>query len=533
MQNTKPKMLIQQIILEGSPSEKRELYGFDQTTDRKTVLKKFKLFARGEYPRFFQFPAAPFHDEMAMNMIHSYYGNFPAYSNLVNFLNIAGRGLTKTSLAKLFVAFVLLNDRDFFRKYMKALTKDGKNSKQFVTDVYNLIVEVKPIYGDVFQQKAEIKREETMGSFTMATGVKLAAGTVGQTQRGHVQDAFRPDWIIFDDVEDRDSIRSSVITQGIMDKISEAIDGLAKGGSWLGLANYISDQGVIEWLKQKPNVYHTITPLAIEQGDGFTPIWPKRDTPADIQNIRDNAEDFYGEYLCDPSRSENKFFDLDRIKAALENCKPPIRTSAGVKYWANYLPNHRYGLGSDHSEGVGLDSNTFVMFDFNFGEQIVSYHSNIIGPDLAACEACRVGAEFGNCVYAPETNNKCGGTALAKAQELGYPNIYKQVEIGKRTQKTLNKLGWNSNGSTKYNMFYEFRTDWNDGKIKINDQDILREMKAYTNSDLQDIQAGLVTRHFDLLTATVIAWQMHKCAVANSEGSFENYKKLYRQYYGG
>lgn len=66
-------------------------------------------------------------------------------------------------------------------------------------------------------------------------------------------------------------------------------------------------------------------------------------------------------------------------------------------------------------------------------------------------------------------------------------------------------------------MFFEFRTDYNDGLVKIYDKNVLAEMKAYSNNDLNDVKAGLITRHFDLLTSCVICWQMRKYAVNKQE----------------
>lgn len=77
-------------------------------------------------------------------------------------------------------------------------------------------------------------------------------------------------------------------------------------------------------------------------------------------------------------------------------------------------------------------------------------------------------------------------------------------------------------------MFYEFRTDYNDGLIIIYDIEVLKEMKAYSNSDLSDSVVGLITRHFDLLTAVVIAWQMRKYAQQNS--GMKSYNANYKKY---
>ncbi len=512
----KSKEYIQNIVLNGSVAEKKELYGFDSQTNKRIILKKFKIFARGNYPRYFTAPQAKFHDDMIMDMIKSYYGE--------NRLNIAFRGSAKTTLKKLFDVFILLNDNDAHKKYIKVLTGDFKNATQVVTDVYNLIVELQDIYGNVFEKEGKIKREETRTSFTMKKGVKYAAGTVGQKQRGHGQDAYRPDWIWGDDLEDVMTIRSITITQGIIDSWGEAIDGLAKGGSYFVTANYISDQGTIEHIKRKPSVTERITPILEDK----KPTWEYYSLE-DIEQLKKDSNDFYGEYMCDPSRSVNKFFDIERIERDLKQASEPINISAGVKYWSNYKPHHRYGAGSDHSEGIGLDSNTLILFDFTTGEIVVTYANNEIAPDISAHEFARVGAEFGNCIYAPETNNKCGGTVITTLKQIDYPNIFMMESVGKIADKQTGKLGWETNSRTKYNMFHEFRTDYNDGLIKIPDKNVLREMKAYSNADLKEEKAGLITRHFDLLTAAVIAWQMRKHSV-QKESASKRYRENYNKY---
>lgn len=215
---------------------------------------------------------------------------------------------------------------------------------------------------------------------------------------------------------------------------------------------------------------------------------------------------------CDPARSSDKFFNIDKIDEDLKNCKPPIEESSGVKYWVKYVPHHRYGQGSDHSEGIGLDSNTLSVFDFNTGELVATYANNKISPDLSAHEFARVGREYGNCIYAPETNNRCGGIVITTLKTIGYPNLYKQRNDGKSMTAVSDKLGWDTNARTKTTMLMDFKRDYNDRLIKIYDENVLKEMRAYSNQDLAEEKVGLITRHFDLLMSVCIAWAMNKYA---------------------
>jgi len=527
MDKKKAQKTIEDIVVRGTREDKLVLFQFDQNTDKDIIRKKFKYFIRGNYPRYFkqnlEFIKSPdFHDDFIMDMINSYFGD--------NFLQTGFRGCAKTSLKKLFDTYVLLNDKSRYRRYMKVLTKDMKNSKQIVTDVYNLIVQVTDIYGDVFEKEGKMKREETMTSFTMRDGRKYSAGTVGQTQRGHVQDAYRPDWVWFEDVEDKETVRSAVQTQGIIERCGEAINGLSANGSYYVTGNYFNDQGTIQWFQNKESVTHRSTPIMRDINDPESCTWPEMFPYKKVMMIKSdceaNGDDFHGEFMDDPINASDRFFNLNKIEEDLKSVIPAARISAGVHYWGNYIPSHRYGLGSDHSEGVGLDANTACLFDFTTGELMASYANNKIGPDMATHEFARLGMEFGNCIYAPEVNHECGGAAITTLKMLGYPNIYQQEDPTKTKNNVLQKWGWSTNSKTKYNAFYEFRADYNEGHIKIYDERLLLEMKMYTTNDLKDNQAGLVTRHFDLLMAAVIAWQMRKYAQVKKS----NYRKAYQNY---
>jgi hypothetical protein len=495
---------IKKIVLEGTVEDKLHLYGFNGKTPEALVVEKFFIFARANFSRFFGSKSCEGHREAVLHFLRAYRGG-------EDYVVLAYRGFAKTALKKLFDVFVILNDGGKVRKYFKILCKDFKNSRAVVTDVYNLLLEMSWLYGDVFGSEAgdKRKREETMAGFVLADGRKYVAGTIGQTQRGHIQDAYRPDYVWFDDIEDRESIGSSSVTQANIGRMAEAIDGLAKGGQFVVTGNYISDQGAVQWFLNKPGVKRTIVPIVDDFGK---PTWPERYTVEDVEELKGKSDDFGGEFLCDPMRSTNKFFDLERVEGDMRGAKLRERESAGFRYWGKYQPHHKYGMASDHSDGIGKDSNALALFDFTTGELLVTYANNKISPDLAAFEFARIGGEFGNCLYGPEINAYCGGTVIATLKGLNYPSLFRHLTEDKSRLAYSNDFGWKTTSKTKRQAFFEFRRDYNDGKIKIYDVDVLKEMKGYTNSNLQDETVGLITRHFDLLMATVIAWQMHKYA---------------------
>jgi hypothetical protein len=499
---------------EGTPEEKLAFFAFEKDEPRAMIVFKFTYWVYRLYPRYLQSAPAPFHEQFAHHMLASYYAEN-------NYINLGFRGCAKTTYAKLFIAFALLNDMEHSRRYIKVLARNLGNSKQMVTDIFNLIVEVKPLYGNLFPKQKETKGEETMLVFTTVDGVKLMAGTVGMTQRGHVQDAYRPDWLVFDDVEDRESISSIAQTEATIWRIDEAIQGLAANGSYMVLGNYISEEGVIQWFLNKPNMI--VDKITIQDEEG-NPTWPERYDKEKIEKIKGDSDDFFGEYMCDPSRTDAAFFDRAMIDRDLAQCKQPSFEQNGVRYWGNYQPYHLYAIGADTSEGIGRDANTFALFNFGIHPDdpailTATYHNNNIPPDLFGSEVLwKVGEEFGDCLIAPEANNT-GHSTIAALR--GYPNIYVKREDSRRNVKVTEKLGWNTTRKSKPMMFFEFRDAYNQGKIKIYDKNVLKEMRSYTTMDLTDTKHGMVTRHFDLLIAVCIAYQMRKYAIITFNNDYQ------------
>lgn len=513
------KELIQDILLHGTNAEKLEVFQFN-TNDIKVVYNKWRYFQAYHFSRYFQSKPSPEHERLIKCYLKAYLG-IPITEDEVNFIIKGFRGSAKTALMKLTMAFVLTCDiREKPRMYNKVLSKDLKNAQQVVTDVYNMLVECRDLFGDMFEKEGDKKREERMGSFTLKNQVKFTAGTIGQTQRGHQQDAYRPDFIWFDDIEDRESIASTVVTQGIINKIEEALDGMSPDGNWVCTANYISEYGAVEHLASKDSCHEMILPIATDcvydeqKLVDCKPTWEARFPIEKIKEIQGDSQYWYSEYLCDPTREDDKFFNLDLIDKMMQEAKEPIRVEAGLKVWADFYQGHRYDVGADVAGGGGGDSSTIATFNLTTGELIATYHNNRIAPDLFAHEIARVGNKYGGCLVAPERNSI--GLSTVDTLKNIYNNIYQDRTIAVHSPTPKKTLGWHTNSKTKPDMFYKFRTAFNEGLITIYDKEVLREMKAYGFNDLET-KEPLPTRHFDLLTAVVIAWAIKDYAAPSKD----------------
>ena len=240
---------IKEILKSNDRNRIKPLFLFDLTIDTdEKIIFKFNLWSRNFFPRYFSSKDASFHKKIDLHNLQTYKGDIDSFTD------IAFRGAAKTARTKLFIAFCIQNDINHYRKYIKVLSADGTNSKQIVTDIYNMMVapRIIDIYPEIFE-KTTAKREETMGSFTTATGIKCVADTVGTDQRGALQDESRPDWILFEDFENRTTLRSAKKSLAIWDNMEEARTGLAKGGACIYNCNYISELGNVQRLVEKEN----------------------------------------------------------------------------------------------------------------------------------------------------------------------------------------------------------------------------------------------------------------------------------------
>ena len=492
-------MEIKEILKSNDYSKKKALFSFSNEQE-KIVLLKFNLWARHCFGKYFTSNDAPFHNDIDKNNLRAYRGE------IKSFTDIAFRDGAKTARTKLFVAFCIANDLNHFRRYFKVLAEDGTNSKQIVTDVYNMLIqsEVRKISPEIFR-KTNTKREETMSSFTTATGIKLIADTVGVDQRGALQEEARPDFIWFEDFENRKSLRSAVKTIAIWDNMEEARTGLSKDGACIYTCNYISEAGNVHKLVNKEDDRNIvlITPII---KDGVV-AWD-RYTVDDVERMKKEDDDFEGERLCEPSAGKDIYFDrqtLDKMDA-----RQPIKVSAEFKIFYKFNPSHRYGSGHDVAGGVGLDSSASVFIDFSTvpARVVGTFANNLIKPETFGDEVFREQEIFGGCISAVENNY--GTEAILKLKQLD-ANLYtwkkKDTEI---RDKVETEYGWNTNQLTKPKMMSALLKALEDGLLELCDKGLIAEAKSYTRNDLLEFvrDPRLTTRHFDLLIACAIAWQM-------------------------
>ena len=232
--------------------------------------------------------------------------------------------------------------------------------------------------------------------------------------------------------------------------------------------------------------------------------------------VKVQKEKMKREHPTDPDEaffvSGNKLFDSESIDRQLEKyAREPVDVRNGLQIFREYHRGHTYGLGADVSLGVGRDSSTAAIVDFDNGEVVATYRSSTIDPVLFAHEIKRFALEYGGCIAAPEANS-VGATTCVTLNNI-YPYIYTQVREGMLETVQTSKLGWLTTPGNKPRMMYQLAEAIEQEDLKVLDKVILMEARAFNKEDSLDVTvSAATTRHFDLLIACAIAWQMRAYA---------------------
>ncbi|MCB9809962.1 hypothetical protein H6771_03255 [Candidatus Peribacteria bacterium] len=211
-------------------------------------------------------------------------------------------------------------------------------------------------------------------------------------------------------------------------------------------------------------------------------------------------------------RDADQLFDPDAI--ALQTPREPEQiTLDGWYLYAEPERGHHYAMGVDVSEGIGKDSSAAVLWDMTSNAVVATYASNRITPDALAQVVARMGEQYHMALIGVERNNH-GHVTLSWLRD-SYPlsSIYMEVRSERAHDELTHRLGWQTSSVTKPKMFYDLSQSLSAQQgsphsLTINDERLLREMRSFGKQDVQVTEITQHTRHWDLLTACAIGWQM-------------------------
>lgn len=215
-------------------------------------------------------------------------------------------------------------------------------------------------------------------------------------------------------------------------------------------------------------------------------------------------------------------FDTNRIAKLLKNkFKEPLKEerltirnelrnwvrNGSLKIWQMPRAGMRYWIGVDVSEGVGLDSSTMFVMDRD-GNNVCTFKNNKIKPYEFADICNWIGKMYGKAHLVIEKAS--GGHSVI--ERLRYTHKYTNLAKYK-TYDEYNKIQWkwgfDTNAKTKGIAVNDAREWFDKGLIKINDKELLNEMKVFVINE--NGQMGAIDgAHDDLVSAMWLAIQGQK-----------------------
>lgn len=497
---------------------------------------EFMYFCKYYFPEFFTYRTPEFHFDGFYDL---------KFLNHKDLMWMWFRESAKTTIMKMYITYLICHKK---KNYVLYVCYDSDNAERNLFDIVLWLQTNKKLiqdYGQLFYDptgKEKSSKKKSIKEFITANNVKVEAISTQESVRGRVFGQFRPDFVVFDDFENEKTKDSFLITSKIQKMMDESRTGMASYGNICYLCNYISDVGSVQALLDSARSNPKLLVRRVDVVMNGEIMWPDKyvHMDADLQAANSGVVDpmrkkvsletkkrelndkgrpvFEQEMLNQPIVKGDRLFDVDLLKLKKEKDVRPAKDISGDwRFWADFVPSHRYGLGADVSEGVGRDSCTAVIIDFSTNPRasvVATFQSDRIAPDMFAYEIKRGGSRFGECIVAPEINNHGWGT-LTKLKEI-YRNIYEREEDREEyidSSKPALKLGWQTNKKTKPDMMYGLKSAIEDNLLEIPDENIFFEAMGYGRNDLQVIGAkDGMTKHFDLLIATAIAWQMNAYA---------------------
>lgn len=476
------------------------------------------------------------------------------------------RESAKTTIAKVYVVYCIAYRK---KRFINWDSYDKSNSEQALFDISTWLQTNKRLIADFGQlffedpkMSARYSRMKRVGEFITTNRVKVKAYTTQEGTRGRIFDRFRPDLYVVEDFETTKTVESAPTTAKIIRHIDELKSGLSVDGQVIFLGNYISEVGSVAQMLAEaaanPAAWR-VQQVAVEQ-DGEI-AWkdkyvrtneeaakinqhrPRKQWVVSLEQLRKdlNASGrkvYEAEMMNNPEAAGEPFFDRERIDRDIAKAKTRpalgvVKSIGGLSMFEPYAAKHRYAFGGDTAKGVGRDSCASVGIRFADGpaaaaKVVGTYSSATIAPDLFAYEMKAHGEAFGQCLLAPELNNT--GYATVTQLKLIYPErfIYRQVKEEQTGKQISKDLGWEATSANVASIYFAFRSAYENGELEVPSLALLLEMRTFTKRDLETAsrksEVEGVTRHFDLLRAACIAWEMRHYAILGGQA-----RKPYKQ----
>jgi len=284
------------------------------------------LFAVYYFTHYFFKPSADFHKLMAKDL------KFDGHKFL---MWVMFGESAKTTWAKIKVIHSICYG---LKKNIGWVSHDLKKSARQVMSIASELKGNKKLikdFGHLFWEDSNSlkkkSRSKTFTEFSTANDVLVKALSTQVSTRGDVQDQFRPDFYVIDDIENLKTARSVALTEGVILFLEELLRGVAVDCDILILANRVARNGSVTWLENRldQNPKAVIHEVKIYDKNGAI-VWPEKyvETNAEAEKINATIPNKKKHVV---SLEQKKFelgtigFNREMMNEPVDNAGSPVR----------------------------------------------------------------------------------------------------------------------------------------------------------------------------------------------------------------
>lgn len=281
------------------------------TSERDEIIVKLaknrRLAHRVLFPHRHKFPDAPFHGEM-VDDFHD--------TAIIKLVTEAFRGAAKSTIAE--EGFAI---RAGFREFKNGLFV-GASEDRAMERLESVKHEIE--HNEDFAEVVGDLKGSTWTGHKIVTrdDVCLQARGVGQSLRGLKHHQYRPDFVVIDDLEDKESVRSpSARADRLKWLFGTLIPACEPDAVIRFLGNRLDSEAVIVQVARDPEWQHRKYPIRFKDKDGnWQASWPGKFPLPWVEKSREEyrrlglLETWEQEYMCEAEAEEEKVFRADMLR---------------------------------------------------------------------------------------------------------------------------------------------------------------------------------------------------------------------------
>ena len=248
----------------------------DETPEQKEKrIKRLEgdpeAWAKYYFPSYTKLPLAPFHIKFGIEMITMLTGLL---------VKRWFRGASKSTYAMIFILMRVLMGKSKMVVYVGETKPKALKLLSRIQAHLEANDRIINDYGNQF-----VYGSWEGGDFTTKSGVNFMGIGIEMNPRGMINDNFRPDLIIVDDVDDPQVCRNPDILDNRFEWLTGDLYGCmgSEGGLFVMLNNKIADDCLVQRMSDLPNAQVSIVKLTDNKGRS---TWPEKFTPSVIARIK-------------------------------------------------------------------------------------------------------------------------------------------------------------------------------------------------------------------------------------------------------